>query len=75
MLLQNIGCLYFLFVLGLHPKMLKGYSWLCSQETFLVGSGDHTGIAGIEASLATSKVNSLSAVLLLWPHFFFLVAE
>ena len=62
--------LYFEGGKGSHPAMLKGYSWLCTQELLLAVLGGPYGMPGIEPGSAACKANALPAVLSLRPQYF-----
>ena len=51
-----------------HPMMLRGSSWLCTQESLLAVLGGPYGMLGIEPGSAACKANALPAVLSLQPQ-------
>ena len=55
------------FLFGSHLVMHRGYSWLCTQELFLVVLRGPYGMLEIEPGSATCKANALPAVLLFQP--------
>ena len=51
------------FLLGSHPAMLRGDSWLCTQELPLAVLRGPYGMLGIEPGSAARKANAVPSVL------------
>lgn len=64
--------LLFVFVGGLHPDVLKTYSWLCAHGPFLAVLKELYRLLMIRPESVACKASALPTVLTLWPkhHFF-----